>query len=118
MTVILCPSPFLLSLLPASYIRFIYIATTSLSAFFSLLQLMLISGLNADMGIPNLAFATGDSAIWSFVLYIQFLPMCIMSVTSLPSPQLSTLLHPVRSFAATALFLCLVLHHIFFRIAW
>mmetsp|Transcript_36812 Transcript_36812/g.82495 ORF Transcript_36812/g.82495 Transcript_36812/m.82495 type:complete len:170 (+) Transcript_36812:173-682(+) len=56
--------------------RLIYLGTTALSAFFSLLQLQLISGFT--LGIPALYFATGDDAVWAFVLSIQFLPMCIM----------------------------------------
>jgi hypothetical protein len=56
--------------------RNIYISTTALSAFFSLLQLQLISG--NTLGLPALWFALGDTAVWSFILYLQFLPMCIM----------------------------------------
>ena len=50
--------------------------TTALSVFFSLLQLQLISG--ETFGIPDLWFSLGDTAIASFVMYIQFLPMVIM----------------------------------------
>lgn len=64
--------------------RAIYIWTTSLSAFFSLLQMALIFGINRVCGIPDVMFAAGDSAIWSFVLYIQFLPMCIMYIAMCP----------------------------------
>lgn len=56
--------------------RNIYISTTFLSAFFSLLQLQLISG--KTLGLSAIWFALGDTAVWSFILYIQFLPMCIM----------------------------------------
>jgi len=56
--------------------RGIYLVTTALSTFFSLLQLCLITG--NTLGLSDLWFATGDAAVWSFILYIQFLPMCIM----------------------------------------
>lgn len=63
--------------------RNIYLLTTLLSAFFSLLQLLLIKGETG--ALPPLWFALGDYAVWSFVSNIQFMPMCIMYSGMCPS---------------------------------
>lgn len=58
--------------------RYIYIYTTILVAIFSLLQIILILRLNVAAGIPDFAFALGDTAIATFVMAIQNMPSCIM----------------------------------------
>lgn len=51
--------------------------TTLLTAFFSGLQLLLIFQINVRFGISNFVFALGDEALASFVVGIQFLPLCV-----------------------------------------
>lgn len=50
--------------------------TTLLTAFFSILQLLLIFQINVRLGVSNFLFALGDEALSSFVIGIQFLPLC------------------------------------------
>lgn len=50
--------------------------TTLLIASFSVLQLLLIFQINVRLGISNFLFALGDDALASFVVGIQFLPLC------------------------------------------
>lgn len=52
--------------------------TTLLTAFFSVCQLLLIFQVNAALGISNFVFALGDDALASFVVGIQFLPLCVV----------------------------------------
>jgi hypothetical protein len=58
--------------------RNIYIYTTLLWTFFSLLQIVLILQLNVHVGIPNFYFALGDTAAAAIIIAIQFMPSCIM----------------------------------------
>jgi hypothetical protein len=58
--------------------RNIYLVTTGLSTFFSLLQLCLITG--NTLGLPDLWFAMGDAAVWSFVLCTFTLTLSCMCV--------------------------------------
>ena len=57
--------------------RNIYIYTTIIVAFFSLLQIILILRLNVAVGIPDFWFALGDTAATMFVAAIQYMPGCI-----------------------------------------
>ena len=41
-------------------------------------QILLILGINKDIGIPDFYFALGDSSITTFVQAILFMPACIM----------------------------------------
>ena len=58
--------------------RKIYLYTSFLTAFFSLLQLALIFQLNTRFHISNYMFSLGDDVISQYVSGIQFLPMCLM----------------------------------------
>ena len=62
--------------------RSIYIVTTLLNGFFSLLQVLLIQGIT--FGLSNFAFALGDDAFSEFIGGIQFLPTTIMMVHLCP----------------------------------
>lgn len=58
--------------------RNIYIYTTLLGFFFSLLQIVLVLQLNKAIGIPNFYFALGDIGATAIISAIQFMPSCIM----------------------------------------
>lgn len=58
--------------------RLIYIGTTCLGVIFSLMQLLLVYGVNAKMGIPDVVFALGDTTIESFVAALHYMPKCVM----------------------------------------
>lgn len=58
--------------------RDIYVYTTILGSFFSLLQIVLILQLNLVVGIPNFYFALGDTGATAIISAIQFMPSCIM----------------------------------------
>lgn len=60
--------------------RGIYIVTTFIMAFFSILQLALIFRWNKKVGISDLAFSVGDDTINEMIMAIQFLPACIMYI--------------------------------------
>lgn len=64
--------------------RMIYIYTTILNLIFSLLQIVLILRLNVPAGIPDFAFALGDSSITTFSMAIQSMPSCIMFIMLCP----------------------------------
>lgn len=63
--------------------RKVYIVTTLMNGFFSLLQILLIKGIT--FGISNFFFALGDDAFSEFISGIQFLPTTIMMVHLCPS---------------------------------
>jgi hypothetical protein len=63
--------------------RKVYILTTFLNGFFSLLQVLLIMGIT--FGISNFWFALGDDAFAEFISGIQFLPTTIMMVHLCPA---------------------------------
>lgn len=62
--------------------RKVYIATTALGGFFSLLQILLIKGIT--FGLSPFMFALGDDAFAEFISGIQFLPTTIMMVHLCP----------------------------------
>jgi MFS family permease len=63
--------------------RKVYIWTTCLGGFFSLLQVLLIYGFT--FGISNFFFALGDDVFAEFIAGIQFLPTTIMMVHLCPT---------------------------------
>ena len=63
--------------------QFVYIWTTLLNGFFSLLQVLLLYGIT--LGLGNFWFALGDDAMAEFIQGIQFLPTTIMMVHLCPS---------------------------------
>ena len=63
--------------------RKVYIVTTILNGFFSILQVLLIYGIT--LGLSNFWFALGDDAFAEFILGIQFLPTTIMMVHLCPT---------------------------------
>jgi hypothetical protein len=63
--------------------RNVYIVTTLMNGFFSLLQILLIKGIT--FGLSNFFFALGDDAFAEFISGIQFLPTTIMMVHLCPS---------------------------------
>lgn len=71
-------------LMPYSW-RWVYIISTSLTVFFSVLQLSLIFRLNARWGIPDLIFALGDDAAANFITALQFLPAVTMYIGLCPA---------------------------------
>jgi hypothetical protein len=62
--------------------RKVYIVTTFLNGFFSVLQVLLIYGIT--FGLSNFWFALGDDAFSEFIEGIQFLPTTIMMVHLCP----------------------------------
>lgn len=65
--------------------RSIYIGTTALVAFFSLLQLILIFQINTKyLHMSNYFFSLGDDVISAYINGIQFLPVCIMYMRLCP----------------------------------
>lgn len=58
--------------------RKIYVFTTCVNVTFSLLQVMLILRWNVALGIPDIVFALGDSAVVYFMIAINSMPSCIM----------------------------------------
>jgi len=66
--------------------RSIYIWSTLLCAFFSMLQILLIFGINRTVfGIGNYWFSMGDDVISAYIAGIQFLPVCIMYMGLCPT---------------------------------
>ena len=65
--------------------RKIYIYTTIFSAFFSILQILLILRVNTAFGIPDLFFAIGDTGLMYLLYAIQALPSSIMFLVICPS---------------------------------
>lgn len=63
--------------------RMVYIGTTALNGFFSVLQILLITGMT--FGISAFWFALGDDAFLDFIAGIQFLPTTIMMVHLCPT---------------------------------
>lgn len=63
--------------------RFVYIITTMLNGFFSVLQVLLIMGIT--FGLSDFWFALGDDAFAEFIQGIQFLPTTIMMVHLCPA---------------------------------
>lgn len=63
--------------------RKVYILTTLLNGFFSLLQVLLIMGIT--FGMSSFWFALGDDAFAEFISGIQFLPTTIMMVHLCPT---------------------------------
>jgi hypothetical protein len=63
--------------------RFVYVVTTLLNGFFSILQVLLIVGIT--FGLSPFVFALGDDAFSEFIQGIQFLPTTIMMVHLCPS---------------------------------
>ena len=49
------------------------------------MQLLLIFGINTRLGISNFLFALGDDALASFVVGIQFLPLCVVYLKYVPT---------------------------------
>ncbi|CAN0040329.1 unnamed protein product [Heterosigma akashiwo] len=82
--------------------RGIYLWTTLITMFFSVLQLVLIFQLNQKWGIPNLWFALGDDAAAEFILAIQFLPMCIMYLGLCPGGAEGTTYSMLTTFSNVA----------------
>lgn len=69
--------------------RNLYLWTTCLTAFFSVLQLCLCYGYT--FGMSDFIFATGDNSLTSAVQYIVFMPMCIMFLSMIPNGAEGTL---------------------------
>jgi len=65
--------------------RWVYIISTSLTVFFSILQLCLVFRVNVKWGIPDLVFALGDDAAASFIQALQFLPAVTMYIGLCPA---------------------------------
>ena len=63
--------------------RKVYMFTTTMNGFFSLMQVLLIYGIT--FGISNFLFALGDDAFVEFLDGIQFLPTTIMMVHLCPT---------------------------------
>lgn len=64
--------------------RNVYIGTTLIGVFFSLLQIALIFRINRIIGISDYALALGDDVLNEFVGGVQFLPLTIMMVNLCP----------------------------------
>lgn len=65
--------------------RSIYIWTAMLTAFFSMLQLILIFQWNTKyLGLNSYLFSMGDDVISAYISGIQFLPLCIMYMRLCP----------------------------------
>jgi hypothetical protein len=65
--------------------RRIYVRTVMLTAFFSLLQLILIFQYNVKyLHLSNYLFSMGDDVISAYISGIQFLPLCIMYMRLCP----------------------------------
>jgi hypothetical protein len=62
--------------------RYVYFMTTSLCAFFSVMQILLIKDMT--FGLSPFTFALGDEALSEFIVGIQFLPTTIMMVHLCP----------------------------------
>jgi len=60
--------------------RSIYVITTVLGVFFSILQLLLVYRTNVKLGISDVVFALGDNVFAAFVSAIQYLPSLVMFV--------------------------------------
>ncbi|KAH8058320.1 BT1-like protein [Aureococcus anophagefferens] len=56
--------------------RPLYLWVTVISAGFSLLQVLLVTG--ETFGLPKILFATGDVSLQDFVQMLTFIPMCAM----------------------------------------
>ena len=64
--------------------RRVFLFTTAVNIFFSLLQILLILRVNQKMGIPDIVFALGDTAAVQFTLAVQSMPSSIIFVMLCP----------------------------------
>ena len=62
--------------------RPLYLWVTVISAGFSLLQVLLVTG--ETFGLPKILFATGDVSLQDFVQMLTFIPMCVMFFAMIP----------------------------------
>jgi len=62
----------------ASNWRIVFFWCTTLASLIALCQLILVFGLNKEVGISDIFFSMGDDVLVEFVIAVQFLPMCIM----------------------------------------
>ena len=63
--------------------RPLYLWVTVISAGFSLLQVLLVTG--NTFGVPDIFFATGDLSLQDFVQMLTFIPMCVMFFAMIPA---------------------------------
>jgi len=64
--------------------RRVFLFTTAVTIFFSLLQVLLILRVNVALGIPDIVFALGDTAAVQFTLAVQGMPSSIIFVMLCP----------------------------------
>jgi len=84
--------------------RMIYVGTTVLGLFFSIMQLLLVLRINTKFGISDVVFALGDNVFAAFVAAIQYLPSLVMYVTLCPEGSEGTtyaLLTTISNLAGT-----------------
>mmetsp|Transcript_19668 Transcript_19668/g.29111 ORF Transcript_19668/g.29111 Transcript_19668/m.29111 type:complete len:697 (-) Transcript_19668:58-2148(-) len=62
----------------ASNWRVVYFWCTTLASSIAIAQILLVFGMNRDVGISDIWFSMGDDVLVEFVIAVQFLPMCIM----------------------------------------
>eukprot|EP00622_Pseudochattonella_farcimen_P000485 FR734989.1.p1 GENE.FR734989.1~~FR734989.1.p1 ORF type:complete len:258 (+),score=13.69 FR734989.1:43-774(+) len=67
----------------------LFMITTTLGAFFSLMQLLLCY--QWTFGLPNIVFATGDVSLQGALANITFMPSCIMFLSMIPKGVEGTL---------------------------
>ncbi|CAM9283757.1 unnamed protein product, partial [Discosporangium mesarthrocarpum] len=64
--------------------RSIYVITSFAGCAFTLMQLMLLFGVNRELGLPDIAFAIGDEAAIDLFMALQFLPLTRMYAVMCP----------------------------------
>eukprot|EP01035_Chromulina_nebulosa_P017022 gene17022-22528_t len=64
--------------------RSIFIYTTLIGSLFSMLQILLILRINLKLGIPDVVFALGDTAVTSLMFSIQSMPASILFAMLVP----------------------------------
>mmetsp|Transcript_8414 Transcript_8414/g.27559 ORF Transcript_8414/g.27559 Transcript_8414/m.27559 type:complete len:363 (+) Transcript_8414:595-1683(+) len=84
----------------ASGWRSLYFWTTVVSALFSVLQVLLITG--QTFGVPKIVFATGDVSLQEFFQTLTFMPMAVMFFSMIPEGSEGTTYALISTFTNVA----------------
>lgn len=88
--------------------QWLYFVTGAVVAVFSLLNVLLVLGVNDAIGLPPFWFALGDTAVIAFAKGFQYLPLAVIFVSVCPEGQegvafalLTSMVNVAQAFANT-----------------
>ena len=84
-------------------LRTIYVWTTLVPMFFSVLQVLLIFRVNLRWGVSDFAFSMGDNVVVQLVASILFLPVCILFASLCPDGSEGCVYAILTSFSNVAM---------------